>query len=53
MKLQIYNTLQWLFQAEPRYKLQCEHCGLIQLEVNWDYQKCNNCGTYLYDMRNI
>jgi len=31
--------------------IKCPKCGLIQPEIDWDYQKCKKCKYYIYDYR--
>ena len=52
MIILIHNIKEWVRNPEPIYKIKCEHCGKVQDKANgWDYQKCDNCSEYLYDVR--
>jgi len=37
---------------EPKL-IRCDNCDKLQEKANWDYQKCNECKEYLYDIRQI
>ena len=54
MSLRIQNIVQWFCNADPKYQIRCIKCGKIQQKAEgWDYQQCELCREYLYDMRNI
>jgi ribosomal protein S27AE len=47
-----FHNLKNFFQLIPDRKVRCPHCKAVEdMAVYWDYQKCGECGGYIYDNR--